>query len=105
VVKSAYSQYLKTYLEKIVMPQCGTCAGLQTRHCIDDVDMDLLVFVFCDKDRHYFISSCSSLSATQQLDDVDTDADLERLMLTIHQPKAASIYYRTCGKIDQHNRC
>jgi Transposase IS4 len=32
VVKTAYSLYPKTYLEKIKMPQRGTCAGLRTRH-------------------------------------------------------------------------
>jgi Transposase IS4 len=115
VVKTAHKQYPKTYLEKIELPDRGTCAGLRTRHCNeeDEVDLDLMAFVFCDRDRHYFISTCSSLSAavpitrirTQQVQEVDSNNDPERLLLTIHQPKAASIYYSTCGKIDQHNRC
>jgi hypothetical protein len=95
------------------MPQRGTCAGLRTRHCIEDLYMDLLAFVYCDKDRHYFISSCSSLSAavpitrlrTQQVEELESNADPKRLLLTIHQPKAAAIYYTLCGKIDQHNCC
>jgi hypothetical protein len=114
VVKTAYKQYPKRYLEKIQMPQRGTYVGLRTRHCYKDLDMDLLGFVYCDKDRHYFISSCSSLSAgvpitrirTQQVEEVETNnADPQRLLLTIHQPKAAGLYYTMCGKIDQHNRC
>jgi Transposase IS4 len=117
VVKTAYVQYPKKFLESIELPQRGTCAGLRTRHCIeeddvDDVDLDLLAFVFCDKNRHYFISTCSSLSAgvpiqrirTQQVEEVETNADPQRLLLTIHQPKAAATYYTACGKIDQHNR-
>jgi Transposase IS4 len=114
VVKTAYKQYPKIYLEKIELPDHGTCAGLRTRHCNeeDEVDLDLMAFVFCDRDRHYFISTCSSLSAavpitrirTQQVEDVESNADPERLLLTINQPKAASLYYSTCGKIDQHNR-
>jgi hypothetical protein len=31
--------------------------------------------------------------------------DPERVHMTIDVPKAAEIYYSTCGKIDQHNRC
>jgi Transposase IS4 len=86
VVTTAHKQYPKKYLEKVKMPQRGTFAGLQTRHCNKDLDMDLLAFVFCDKNRHYFISSCSSLSAavpitrlrTQQVEELESNADPER---------------------------
>jgi hypothetical protein len=115
VIKTAHKQYPKAFLSKVKMPQRGTYAGLRTRHCVeeDDVDLDLLVFVFCDKNRHYFISSCSSLSAgvpitrrrTQQVEDSESNIYPERMEITIHQPKAAALYYTTCGKIDQHNRC
>jgi Transposase IS4 len=115
VVKTAYKQYPKIYLEKIELPDRGTCAGLRTRHCNEeeDVDLDMMAFVFCDRDRHYFISTCSSLSAavpitrirTQQVQELDSNNDPERMEMTIHQPKAAALYYTTCGKNDQHNRC
>jgi hypothetical protein len=36
---------------------------------------------------------------------VESNANPQQLLLTIHQPKAAGLYYTTCGKIDQCNRC
>jgi hypothetical protein len=34
----------------------------------------------------------------------EVDAPPERIHLFIKQPRAAEIYYWTCGSIDQHNR-
>ena len=35
---------------------------------------------------------------------LELDALPENVELTIPQPKATEVYYRTCGVIDQHNR-
>jgi hypothetical protein len=58
----------------------------------DEDTLDLLAFVYCDKDRHYFISTCLSLAAavpiqrfhTQQVEALETNADPERTCLTNH---------------------
>jgi hypothetical protein len=59
--------------------------------------LDLLAFVFCDRNRQYFISSCSNISPGPD--------EPVRVDMSLDCPKAAAIYYSTCGKIDQHNRC
>jgi hypothetical protein len=71
----------------------------------------LLAFVWMDRDRRYFIASGGSLSEGKpyvrhrwrQVDDLP-NASPERVELTVHQPKAAELYYSCCGKVDQHNR-
>jgi hypothetical protein len=55
VVKTATKLFLKTYLGKVELPIHGTVAALTAVH--DGVE--LLAFVYCDHDRHYFISTCS----------------------------------------------
>ena len=40
----------------------------------------------------------------QQIKPLESQAPPERVEFTIKQPKAAEIYYSTCGKIDQHNQ-
>jgi hypothetical protein len=75
--------------------------------------VDLPAFVYCDRNRQYFIASCSNISLgrqiqrtrVQQLTDVDTNDDPVRVDMALDCPKVASTYYSTCGKIDQHNRC
>ena len=69
------------------------------------------VVVWMDRNRRYFIASASSLDSgipysrnrwRQVL--LELDALPENVELTIPQPKATEVYYRTCGVIDQHNR-
>jgi hypothetical protein len=113
VVKTATKLYPQKFLQAIVLPERGMCAGLTTRHEEEGLDVDLLAFVYCDRDRHYFITSCSNLTAgtpisrlrVQQIEEVETNEDPKRVKITLDVPKAAEIYYSTCGKIDQHNRC
>jgi hypothetical protein len=58
VVKTATKLFLKTYLGKVELPIHGTMAALTAVH--DGVE--LLAFVYCDHDCHYFISTCSSIA-------------------------------------------
>ena len=71
----------------------------------------MLSFVWMDQDRCYVITSASSLDSgilysrnrwCQVL--LELDALPENVELTIAQPKAMEVYYRTCSVIDQHNR-
>ena len=68
-------------------------------------------FVWMDWDCHYFIASVSLLDSGipysrnrwRQVS-LELDALPEKVELTILQPKATEVYYRTCSVIDQHNR-
>ena len=71
----------------------------------------MLLFVWMDWDCRYFIASASLLDSGipysqnrwRQVS-LELDALPENVELTIPQPKAMEVYYRTCGVIDQHNR-
>ena len=82
--------------------------------CLDEENFPkLLVFVWMDRNRRCFISSCSSLALGspyrrvrwRQVEEVGTGVEPERLEFEIPQPMAAEIYCAVCGAIDQHNRC
>src|SRR5687768_3273896 len=70
----------------------------------------MLAFVLMDQTCHYFVSSCSSLAKGtpyiwthwQQVNEA-TDADADRVELTVTQPKAAELYFTTCSLIDCNN--
>jgi Transposase IS4 len=71
----------------------------------------LLSFVWVDRDRRYFILTCSSLEEGTdiiqhrwQQTNRSPNVDPSRQEKLVPQPKAAELYYKGCGKIDQHNR-
>jgi hypothetical protein len=86
----------------------GYAAALSTK--VDD--MGLLAFVYCDRDRHYFISTCSNVTGgvpvertrLRQVSAVETNEPPEHIRIIQNVPKAAAIYYHSCGSIDRHNR-
>ena len=87
----------------------GSRKGLLT---VDEpTGTQLMAFMWIDRDRRYFISTCSSLeeggrilrTRWSQLDKMP-NASPQRLEKEVAQPKAAETYYTGCGKIDQHNR-
>jgi hypothetical protein len=73
--------------------------------------VELLAFVYCDCDCHYFISTCSSVAGgnpirhtrLQQLQQIEMDKPPERAEIKMNCPQVAALYYTACGKIDQHN--
>jgi Transposase IS4 len=110
VVKMATREYPMQYLASI--PLSG---GRGSRKGLISMDPEsgtqLLSFVWVDRDRRYFISSCSSLEEgnriiRQRWQQVDRslNANPTRQQKEVPQPKAAELYYKGCGKIDQHNR-
>ena len=109
VVKQATKCFPMSYLSTLTLPTRGEWRGVQ--HKVGG-DSQLYVFVWVDRDRRYFITSASSLIEGQpyerrrmrQIEPLDSQAPPERVEFTIKQPRAAEIYYSTCGKIDQHNR-
>ena len=109
VIKTATAGYPMAYLGRKELPE-----GKGDRHgviTVDDAGCQLLAFVWSDRDRRYFISTCSSLAAGHVIErtrwkqvDHTPNAEPERRNLTITQPKACEQYYSACSNIDRHNR-
>jgi hypothetical protein len=75
------------------------------------VNPELLAFVWRDRDCRYFICSGGSMAEgnphirERMRQVVKDDVSLpQKVTPSVPQPKAAELYYDTCGKIDQHNR-
>jgi hypothetical protein len=110
VIKTATKGFPIKFLGSVMMPERGTVVGLTAMH--EDDEVQLLGFVYCDRDRRYFISTCSNAGSgtpiqrtrLHQVQPVHTQADPEKVVITMNQPRAAEIYYSTCGMIDRHNR-
>jgi Transposase IS4 len=109
-VKTATKEYPMAYLASKEMPH-----GRGDRHGVlskTDCGTTLLAYCWVDRDRRYFISTCSSLAAGPpcirqrwtQVDRITPNAEPESLEITIAQPYACYLYYAACGRIDQHNR-
>ena len=110
VVKTATKEYPMQFLGSVPLPGGkGSRKGLLTTD--ERTGTQLLAFVWVDRDRRYFISTCSSLEEGTQIcrtrwtqADKTVNAAPERQERDISQPKAAELYYKAAGKIDQHNR-
>ena len=74
-------------------------------------NIDVLLF-WVDRNRRYFITNTYSLShrtpyiivLKRQVAPIESQEPPVWVEFTVNQPKAAEIYYNTCGKIDHHNR-
>jgi Transposase IS4 len=110
VIKTATKEYPMRYLSSIPLPGGrGSRKGLLSTDA--ESGTQLLSFVWVDRDRRYFISTCSSLEEGSQIvrhrwtqRDTTANAEPSRLAKVVPQPKAAETYYKAAGKIDQHNR-
>lgn len=109
VVKTAHKEFPMNYLSRYEMP--GGRGDRKALHSHDSASAtDLLAFVWVDRERRYFITTCSSVAPGpyckrfrwRQVDPLPAPA--KRVEILIDQPLACSIYYGACGKIDQHNR-
>ena len=98
------------YLGSIPLPGGrGSRKGLLTTD--EATGTQLMSFVWVDRDRRYFISTCSSLEEGTTIcrtrwtqTDKSVNAEPVRQERNIAQPKAAEMFYKAAGKIDQHNR-
>ena len=108
VVKTATKKFPMSYLSNLVLVQHGDYKRLVARGT--DRQPTKLSFIWMDQDHRYFIASASSLDSGipysrtrwRQVS-LELDALPENVELTIPQPKATEVYYRTCSVIDQHN--
>ncbi len=110
VIKTATTGYPMQYLGRVVLPD-----GKGSRHGVvthdDQAGCQLLAFVWVDRDRRYFITSCSSLATGETIErrrwrqlDRTPNAEAQRVDLSVQQPKACQVYYSACSQIDRHNR-
>jgi hypothetical protein len=110
VVKTATKKFPMKFLQRIVLGNRGDRYGVVAKD--PDGNVNMLAFVWMDRDRRYFIASASSLAEGapnvrnrwRQLEDDDKDADPTRVTLTVPQPRASEVYYNVCAKVDHHNR-
>ena len=109
VVKTATKKFPMSYLSDLKLVQHGDYKGLVARGT--DGQLTILSFIWMDRDHCYFIASASSLDSGipyshnrwRQVS-LELDELPEHVELTIPQPKATEVYYRTCSVIDQHNQ-
>ncbi len=111
VVKTASKGYPMHHLQRVELPGGkGDYKALLSRD--EDSDCSLLAFVWADRDRRYFISTCSSTAAGapikrrrwRQQDPTSTNNPPVLQDITIKQTEAGELYYSGCGAIDEHNR-
>ena len=105
----ATKKFPMSYLSNLELVQCGDYKGLVARGT--DGQPTMLSFVWMDQDFRYFVASVSLLESGMPYShnrwcqvSLELDALPENMELTIPQPKAMEIYYRTCSVIDQHNQ-
>jgi hypothetical protein len=102
------------YLSQVELSSRGDRKGTVTRGGETNSEPKLMAFVWMDRQRQYFIATCSSLAEGspckqqrwRQLEDAyaDEQADPQLVDLVVPQPKATEVYYVTCAMIDRHNR-
>ena len=112
VVKTATRHYPAPYLKTFELEDRGDFKALYSPSRHDPTLPGLMSLVWMDRERRYFISSCSSTllgreywrKRWRQTTDLHLNLDAEHVEFSIQQPKVAEIYYTCCSKIDMHNR-
>ena len=111
VIKTATKHFPWKYLNEVQLNGKGSQVALW--HEAEETGKpNLLAFVWCDRDRRYFISSCSNMRSAppilrtrlRQTTPVASNMDPVKVQLEVPLPNAANLYYNSCGRIDQHNR-
>ncbi len=109
VVKTSTRHYPMHYLSHLVFHNRGDRHGVISKDA--DGNPNMMAFVWVDRERRYFIASAGSLAEGEpyhrtrwrQVSE-EPNAAPELVELVVPQPRAAELYYKTCAKIDQHNR-
>jgi Transposase IS4 len=109
VVKTATRSFPKQYLLTVELRGKGDYHGIVSK--VENGKPALIVFVYCDRDRRYFIASGSHIGLGElitryrwrQVVD-DEYADPEKVEVVLPQPLASQLYYDAAATIDHHNR-
>jgi hypothetical protein len=96
VVKTAYKRFPRDFFGCIEMPNRGAVAALTARY----KDTDVLAFVYCDRERRHFISTCSNAAGGEPIDrtqrrqvaPVESNLPPVNVRIMMNCPKAAEIY-------------
>jgi Transposase IS4 len=110
VLKTATRQFPMHYLSRVILP-----AGKGDHKALKATDgntgCQLLAIVWADRERRFFISTCSSAAPGRVIErrwwrqrDTTPNAAPELESIRLPQPEAVQVYYDGCGKIDKHNR-
>jgi ribosomal protein L37AE/L43A len=108
-IKTATREFPMAFLgSKVMADGRGDRFGLVSK---DASGVSLLSFCWVDRDRRYFISTCSSLAPGpkcvrkrwRQVDPTP-NAEPEMVEVSVDQPSACHEYYSACARIDQHNK-
>ena len=111
VVKTATRKFPYQCLQACELEERGSFKAL-FHHKIHESDPDIMAFIWMDRDRRCFVSTCSNLrdadpiirTRWRQVSPVEDNEDPVPVTLSIPVPNCAQLYYDNCGKIDQHNR-
>ena len=107
VIKQSTTNYPKKYLGEVMLPVRGASAALVTK--VEETTV--MAFVYCDKNRYYFVTTCSNMCCVdpiyrvrlRQVQPVESGASPESVAIALNVPRAAQVYYSANGAIDQHN--
>ena len=109
-VKMATRAFPMHFLQRVQLPNGkGDHKALLAKD--QETGTFLMAFVWADRDRRYFISTCSSSAAGSVIRrrrwrqrDLTPNADAELENIRIPQTQAGETFYDGCQAIDKHNR-
>jgi Transposase IS4 len=110
-VKTATKQFPMSYLGSCIMHAGrGDRRALLSRMPNDPCT--LMAYCWIDRDRRYFISTCSSMAPGNpcirwrwtQVAVTSTGLLPIYQEVIVQQPQSTEIYYNSCARIDQHNK-
>ena len=102
LVKTASKQFSMAYLQGLYFEKQVEWKGLR------NATTSMYAFVWVDRNRRYFITNPYSLSRRflytrvrkRQVAPIESQEPRVQVEFTINQPKAAKMYYNTCGNIN-----
>ena len=110
VVKTSTCKFPMTELSEVHLNKQGKWKSL---HCKNEEpkELDIKAFVWVDRDRRHFVSTCSNLRPAvpivhcwlHQVEDVTTNVPPELVSLSISIPDCAKMHCKACGKMGNHN--
>ena len=108
-VKTATKGFPMHFLQRVLLPGGkGDHKALLAR---DETGMNMIAMVWADRDRRYFIATCSSTSPGNTIQrrrwrqrDLAPNVDAEVEHVRIQQTELGEMFYDGCQAIDKHNR-
>jgi Transposase IS4 len=109
-VKTAHKGFPLQYLSRLELGN-GKGDFRAVTHEDDESGTTLMAITWIDRDRKFFVSTCSSAAPGKEIRryrwrqvDKSPNAEPERMEIKIPQPLVVQTYYDSCQMIDRHNR-